>query len=71
MMMRRRSTQLRPTLFHLHMHSVSRLGYHSDLSHRHYPSPRRMLRGESSAAAAARPIEGRRTDYGFVGSVEA
>nr|GEV67288.1 hypothetical protein [Tanacetum cinerariifolium] len=26
---------------------------------------------ESSAAAAARPIEGRRTDYGFVGSVEA
>nr|GEU42755.1 hypothetical protein [Tanacetum cinerariifolium] len=27
--------------------------------------------GESSAAAAARPIEGRRTDYGFVGSVEA
>nr|GFD32221.1 hypothetical protein [Tanacetum cinerariifolium] len=26
--------------------------------------------GESSAAAAARPIEGRRTDYGFVGSVE-
>nr|GFB73737.1 hypothetical protein [Tanacetum cinerariifolium] len=27
--------------------------------------------GESSAAAAARPIEGRRADYGFVGSVEA
>nr|GEW43972.1 hypothetical protein [Tanacetum cinerariifolium] len=27
--------------------------------------------GESSAVAAARPIEGRRTDYGFVGSVEA
>nr|GEY90377.1 hypothetical protein [Tanacetum cinerariifolium] len=27
--------------------------------------------GESSAAAAARPIEGRKTDYGFVGSVEA
>nr|GEZ99362.1 hypothetical protein [Tanacetum cinerariifolium] len=27
--------------------------------------------GESSAAAAARPIEGRRVDYGFVGSVEA
>nr|GFA84203.1 hypothetical protein [Tanacetum cinerariifolium] len=26
--------------------------------------------GESSAAVAARPIEGRRTDYGFVGSVE-
>nr|GFD47294.1 hypothetical protein [Tanacetum cinerariifolium] len=26
--------------------------------------------GESSAAAAARPIEGRMTDYGFVGSVE-
>nr|GFD22640.1 hypothetical protein [Tanacetum cinerariifolium] len=26
---------------------------------------------ESSAAAAARPIEGRRTDYGFVGSMEA
>nr|GFB30887.1 hypothetical protein [Tanacetum cinerariifolium] len=121
MMMRRRSTQLRPTLFHLHLHSVSRLGYLSDLSHRHYPSPRRMLRasppilpiplptaspplqllssdrradrpevtlpprkrlsivhrpgykaGESStAAAAARPIEGRRTNYGFVGSVEA
>nr|GEV14742.1 hypothetical protein [Tanacetum cinerariifolium] len=27
--------------------------------------------GESSATAAARPIEGRRADYGFVGSVEA
>nr|GFB79639.1 hypothetical protein [Tanacetum cinerariifolium] len=27
--------------------------------------------GESSVAAAARPIEGRRTDYGFVDSVEA
>nr|GEY93975.1 hypothetical protein [Tanacetum cinerariifolium] len=27
--------------------------------------------GESSAAAAARPIEGRRADYGFVGFVEA
>nr|GFD43752.1 hypothetical protein [Tanacetum cinerariifolium] len=27
--------------------------------------------GESSAADAARPIEGRRTDYGFVGFVEA
>nr|GFB75247.1 hypothetical protein [Tanacetum cinerariifolium] len=27
--------------------------------------------GESSAAAAARPIESRRIDYGFVGSVEA
>nr|GFD29502.1 hypothetical protein [Tanacetum cinerariifolium] len=27
--------------------------------------------GESSAAAAARPIEGRRVDYGFVGSVKA
>nr|GFB74748.1 hypothetical protein [Tanacetum cinerariifolium] len=27
--------------------------------------------GESSAAAAARPIEGRRSDYRFVGSVEA
>nr|GFD29788.1 hypothetical protein [Tanacetum cinerariifolium] len=26
--------------------------------------------GESLAAAAARPIEGRRTDYGFVGSVK-
>nr|GEZ33975.1 hypothetical protein [Tanacetum cinerariifolium] len=26
--------------------------------------------GESSAAAAARPIEGHRADYGFVGSVE-
>nr|GFC33904.1 hypothetical protein [Tanacetum cinerariifolium] len=26
--------------------------------------------GESSAAAAARPIEGRKVDYGFVGSVE-
>nr|GFD02031.1 hypothetical protein [Tanacetum cinerariifolium] len=26
--------------------------------------------GENSAAAAARPIEGRREDYGFVGSVE-
>nr|GFC04052.1 hypothetical protein [Tanacetum cinerariifolium] len=25
----------------------------------------------SSAAAAARPIEGRRADYGFVGSIEA
>nr|GEZ47458.1 hypothetical protein [Tanacetum cinerariifolium] len=27
--------------------------------------------GESLAAVVARPIEGRRTDYGFVGSVEA
>nr|GFC87067.1 hypothetical protein [Tanacetum cinerariifolium] len=27
--------------------------------------------GESSVAAAARPIEGRRADYGFVDSVEA
>nr|GFA56034.1 hypothetical protein [Tanacetum cinerariifolium] len=27
--------------------------------------------GESSAAAVTRPIEGRRADYGFVGSVEA
>nr|GFA99383.1 hypothetical protein [Tanacetum cinerariifolium] len=27
--------------------------------------------GESSVAAAARPIKGRRVDYGFVGSVEA
>nr|GFD15671.1 hypothetical protein [Tanacetum cinerariifolium] len=27
--------------------------------------------GESSIAAAARPIEGRRADYGFVDSVEA
>nr|GFC97007.1 hypothetical protein [Tanacetum cinerariifolium] len=27
--------------------------------------------GESSATAVARPIEGHRTDYGFVGSVEA
>nr|GEW26520.1 putative reverse transcriptase domain-containing protein [Tanacetum cinerariifolium] len=27
--------------------------------------------GESSAAASARPIEGRRTDYGFVGFIEA
>nr|GFD22041.1 hypothetical protein [Tanacetum cinerariifolium] len=27
--------------------------------------------GESSAAAAARPIEGRRADYGLVDSVEA
>nr|GFC68605.1 hypothetical protein [Tanacetum cinerariifolium] len=32
--------------------------------------PPRYESGESSAAAAARPIEGRRTDYGFVGSVE-
>nr|GFC70291.1 hypothetical protein [Tanacetum cinerariifolium] len=31
----------------------------------------RYKAGESSAAAAARPIEGRRTDYGFVGSEEA
>nr|GEZ86135.1 hypothetical protein [Tanacetum cinerariifolium] len=30
----------------------------------------RADRPESSAAAAARPIEGRRADYGFVGSVE-
>nr|GFC28552.1 hypothetical protein [Tanacetum cinerariifolium] len=67
----RRSTQLRPTLFHLHLHSVSLLGYLSDPNHRHCPSLRRMLRGESLAAAAARPIEGRRADYGFVGSVEA
>nr|GFC62460.1 hypothetical protein [Tanacetum cinerariifolium] len=115
MMMRRRSTQLRPTLFHLHLHSVSRLGYLSDPSHRNCPSLRRMLRasppilliplptvspplqllssdrradrpevtlpprkrlsivhrpgyeaGESSAAAAARPIEGRRADYGLL-----
>nr|GFB33459.1 hypothetical protein [Tanacetum cinerariifolium] len=31
----------------------------------------RYKAGESLVAAAARPIEGRRTDYGFVGSVEA
>nr|GFC77990.1 hypothetical protein [Tanacetum cinerariifolium] len=31
----------------------------------------RYKAGESSVAAAARPIEGRRADYGFVGSVEA
>nr|GFB98627.1 hypothetical protein [Tanacetum cinerariifolium] len=130
MMMMRRSTQLRPTLFHLHLHSVSRLGYLSDPSRRQFPSLRRMLRdfwlclfshhhhlsslpqipspilpssppilptplpaaspplqllssdrradrpegydaGESSVAAVARPIEGRRADYGFVDSVEA
>nr|GFA59784.1 putative reverse transcriptase domain-containing protein [Tanacetum cinerariifolium] len=36
------------------------------------PSPAlRYEAGESSAAAAARPIEGRRADYGFVDSVEA
>nr|GEW48553.1 hypothetical protein [Tanacetum cinerariifolium] len=35
MMMRRRSTQLRPTLFHLHLHSLSRIGYLSDPSRRH------------------------------------
>nr|GFA23166.1 hypothetical protein [Tanacetum cinerariifolium] len=34
------------------------------------PPPALRVR-ESSAAAAARPIEGRRADYGFVGSVEA
>nr|GFB39750.1 hypothetical protein [Tanacetum cinerariifolium] len=34
----------------------------------HFP---RYEVGESSAAAAARPIEGHRVDYGFVGSVEA
>nr|GEY87317.1 hypothetical protein [Tanacetum cinerariifolium] len=68
--MRRRSTQLRPTLFHLHLHSVSRLGYLPDPSRRYYSSLRRMLR-ESSTAAAARPIEGYRADYGFVGSIEA
>nr|GFA52818.1 hypothetical protein [Tanacetum cinerariifolium] len=42
--MRRRSTQLRPTLFHLHLHFVSRLGYLLNPSHRHCPSLRRMLR---------------------------
>nr|GFA96058.1 putative reverse transcriptase domain-containing protein [Tanacetum cinerariifolium] len=117
----RRSTQLRPTLFHLHLHSVSRLGYFSDPSRRHCSSlksrlralppilliplpaaspplqllsfdrradrpdvtlpPRKRLNivhcpryeaGESSvAAAAARPMKGRRADYGFVDSVEA
>nr|GFB59667.1 hypothetical protein [Tanacetum cinerariifolium] len=39
-----KSTQLRPTLFHLHLHSVSRLGYLLDPSRRHCPSLRRMLR---------------------------
>nr|GEX16462.1 hypothetical protein [Tanacetum cinerariifolium] len=34
----------------------------------HYPG---CEAGESSVAAFARPIEGRRADYGFVGSVEA
>nr|GFA84788.1 hypothetical protein [Tanacetum cinerariifolium] len=41
--------------------------YHYLLHHHPY----RYEAGESSAAVAARPIEGRRTDYGFVGSVEA
>nr|GFD39754.1 hypothetical protein [Tanacetum cinerariifolium] len=50
--------QLRPTLFHLHLHFMSRLGYLLDPSRLHF-------------AAAARPIEGRREDYGFVNSIEA
>nr|GFA24885.1 hypothetical protein [Tanacetum cinerariifolium] len=35
------------------------------------PHALRVTAGESSAAAAARPIEGCRADYGFVGSAEA
>nr|GEY26404.1 hypothetical protein [Tanacetum cinerariifolium] len=35
------------------------------------PPPPALRAGESSIAAAARPIEGRRADYGFVDSVEA
>nr|GEX98414.1 putative reverse transcriptase domain-containing protein [Tanacetum cinerariifolium] len=38
--------------------------------HEHCSFPRYKA-GESSVAAAARPIEGRRADYGFVDSVEA
>nr|GFD41381.1 hypothetical protein [Tanacetum cinerariifolium] len=34
------------------------------------PPPPTLRAGESSAVAAARRIEGRRADYGFVGSVE-
>nr|GEY48195.1 hypothetical protein [Tanacetum cinerariifolium] len=60
MMMRRRSTQLQPTLFHLHLHSR--------LSIVHCPG---YEAGESLVAVAARPIEGRRAEYGFVDSVEA
>nr|GFA85049.1 hypothetical protein [Tanacetum cinerariifolium] len=48
MMMRRRSTQLRPTIFHLHLHSVSRLGYLLDPNRRYCSSLRRMLRASSS-----------------------
>nr|GFB72296.1 hypothetical protein [Tanacetum cinerariifolium] len=64
---------VRPTLFHLHLHSVAdrlevTLPPQKRLSIVHRPG---YEAGESSAAAAARPIEGRRADYGFVGSVEA
>nr|GFC55267.1 hypothetical protein [Tanacetum cinerariifolium] len=43
-------------------------GYIPELSIVHCP---RYEAGESSVATAARPIEGRRADYGFVDSVEA
>nr|GEZ91156.1 hypothetical protein [Tanacetum cinerariifolium] len=44
------------------------LPHRKRLSIVHYP---RYKAGESSVAAAARPIEGRRADYGFVDSIEA
>nr|GEW30060.1 hypothetical protein [Tanacetum cinerariifolium] len=44
------------------------LPHRKRLSIVHYPG---YEAGESSAAAVARPIEGRRADYGFVDSVEA
>nr|GFA22784.1 hypothetical protein [Tanacetum cinerariifolium] len=52
--------------------------YHLPHSQHHPLSPHTttycittLIAGESSAAAVARPIEGRRADYGFVGSAEA
>nr|GFA59015.1 hypothetical protein [Tanacetum cinerariifolium] len=73
MMMRRRSTQLRRTLFYLHLYSVAdrpevTLPPRKRLSIVHCP---RYEVGESLVAAATRSIEGRRADYGFVDSVEA
>nr|GFB89785.1 hypothetical protein [Tanacetum cinerariifolium] len=70
---RRRSTQLRPTLFHLHLDFVAdrpevTLTPRKRLSIVHFPG---YEAGESLVAAAARPMEGHRADYGFVDSVEA
>ncbi|GJR29376.1 hypothetical protein Tco_1105608 [Tanacetum coccineum] len=80
---RRRSTQLRPTLSHLlptsspHLQLLSS-DHMTDRPDITLPPQKRLCIdlgpryeiGESSAAAATRPIGGRRADYGFVGTMD-